>query len=307
MQPPSDAAVAAIAETRREIFGVVQGNGERSGRKVLRERLKGPHVASWYPLGVHELGLQKLGVDDPVREQLYRKEQQDNRVGKTRMKGKLRPPTVAFVEQMKLIDAEDGIIDQADYFYPEDALPDEQVVAKLQEGLDNEGRAVLGEIFSEVAVMAEAGRMEKAEAAAGGDAASEKASRARDKAKLRRSLADKRMKDDDATADARSGGDKSAGDAAGGGSGAAQWFTMEEVAEMRAAAKAAGVELDDDAAAPAATAAESAVGASQDAPAVLATEPAAAAAHDSAPAQANAAADASSTTAKSSEAASKKS
>lgn len=43
-----------IAKAAFRVFGVVQGNGQSSGRKVLRQNLKGPTLADWYPPSMKE-------------------------------------------------------------------------------------------------------------------------------------------------------------------------------------------------------------------------------------------------------------
>lgn len=42
------AAAKRVAETAARIFGNWIGNGERSGRKVLREKLIGDKIATYY-------------------------------------------------------------------------------------------------------------------------------------------------------------------------------------------------------------------------------------------------------------------
>lgn len=39
----------SLDEIRARIFGTAIGDGQPSGRKLLRKRLAGPAVASWYP------------------------------------------------------------------------------------------------------------------------------------------------------------------------------------------------------------------------------------------------------------------
>lgn len=67
--PPPPVAIIAV---RREVFGIVEGNGKRSGRKVLRRNLYGPAVRSYYPLTMADLELHKVGVFSPAAEDKYR-------------------------------------------------------------------------------------------------------------------------------------------------------------------------------------------------------------------------------------------
>ena len=104
--PPSSEAAAAIVAARRDIFGYVQGNGLRSGRKILRKALQGPNIASYYPTPISDLPLEQLGIEPPAREELFRDEQQRNRLGKTRIKGKMRGGTAQFQDKMRLQDVQ---------------------------------------------------------------------------------------------------------------------------------------------------------------------------------------------------------
>ncbi|RYG52478.1 hypothetical protein EON67_01155 [archaeon] len=49
------AVMADVAAAQKSIFGVVQGNNLRSGRKVLRSNLRGAAIKSWYPTDVMSL------------------------------------------------------------------------------------------------------------------------------------------------------------------------------------------------------------------------------------------------------------
>ena len=57
----------------------------------------------------------KVGIYAPAREDLYRKEEINKRLGKTRIKGKIRGPSQSFVDRMKIEDAADGVLDQVFY------------------------------------------------------------------------------------------------------------------------------------------------------------------------------------------------
>jgi Mitochondrial ribosomal subunit S27 len=186
--PPSDAATADVAEARRQIFGVVQGNNKRSGRKVLRSRMKGEGIKSWYPTNIDELKLDAVGIQSIGRDAKYELELEMKRMGKTRIKGKLRPPTKDFMEHVKVREAQDLVLDQVDWFYPEDALPDEEIVDELLDGLDAEEQKMLGDVFSEMVASVEDTRLESLKTASPND----KVARARGRTSLRRSLDDKR-------------------------------------------------------------------------------------------------------------------
>lgn len=49
------AHLKGVAEATARIFGNVIGNGLRSGHKVLRAKLVGDKIASWYPKPVEKL------------------------------------------------------------------------------------------------------------------------------------------------------------------------------------------------------------------------------------------------------------
>lgn len=134
--PPAEGAAAAILEARRQIFGHVPGDGTRSGRKALRQQLKGQVIKDWYHLRITDLPLHEIGLENPVREELYRKEEELNRIGKTRIKGKVRGPGEEFVREMKLQDATEEILEPIDMYLPEDALPEDGSADRLAEELE---------------------------------------------------------------------------------------------------------------------------------------------------------------------------
>lgn len=148
--PPAEGAAAAILEARRQIFGHVPGDGTRSGRKAFRQKLKGQVIKDWYHLRITDLPLHEIGLENPVREELYRKEEELNRIGKTRIKGKVRGPGEEFVREMKLADATEEILEPIDVFLPEDALPEDGSAERLAEelDLDEEERGWLAEILA---------------------------------------------------------------------------------------------------------------------------------------------------------------
>jgi hypothetical protein len=91
----------AIEAARREIFGIVPGNGLRSGRKILRSNLKGPMISGYYPPTMTDMPLEAIGIQNEAREALFLKEEMLNRVGKTRIKGKMRGGTAEFQDYMR--------------------------------------------------------------------------------------------------------------------------------------------------------------------------------------------------------------
>eukprot|EP00929_Paragymnodinium_shiwhaense_P122931 TRINITY_DN96245_c0_g1_i1.p1 TRINITY_DN96245_c0_g1~~TRINITY_DN96245_c0_g1_i1.p1 ORF type:complete len:134 (+),score=17.76 TRINITY_DN96245_c0_g1_i1:28-402(+) len=94
---------ARVKEAASRLFGTVQPQGNlRSGRKVLKRALKGPAVAQWYPYTLKEVNAP--GYEDPIIEDFYREEQELNRVGKTRIEGKLKPIREEVIERIKFSD-----------------------------------------------------------------------------------------------------------------------------------------------------------------------------------------------------------
>lgn len=129
-----------IAEAQRTIFGFVKGNNARSGRKALRRHLKGPAVKAYYPVDIHhDLNLVELGIENPAVEDRYRRNVELQRIGKTLRKGKVRPLTQRFATRMALEDKQEEVLDQLDYFYPEDALPEDDVINELLDGMNEVG------------------------------------------------------------------------------------------------------------------------------------------------------------------------
>ena len=93
--PP--AVLADVVEARREVFGVVAGNGRRSGRKWLRSVLRGPAIKAWYGLNFTDVLPNFITAE---KEEVFSNEQQLNRVGKTRITGKMKPFTKPLVDTM---------------------------------------------------------------------------------------------------------------------------------------------------------------------------------------------------------------
>jgi hypothetical protein len=100
---PTAAALADVADARRRIFGDEPGNGLRSGRKVLRRTLRGPSALSWYGASYNDVFPTETGVF--VNEDDYRLEVNLNRVGKSRMKGKMKHFKKPFLDSVRLDDA----------------------------------------------------------------------------------------------------------------------------------------------------------------------------------------------------------
>lgn len=193
---PSADAMAAIVEARRKVFGIVPVDNVRSGRKILRAKLKGPGIQAWYPDTMEDLGIYKQGIlEEEFREELFREEQLNNRLGKTRIKGKVRGPTQSFARHMRLEDVEEELVDEYDWFNAEDALPDEAELEKLAAGMDDEEQLVFSELLAEYVAEVDArnrGPTEKAK----DESKADKAVRARTKTSLRKSLDDKRSVSD---------------------------------------------------------------------------------------------------------------
>lgn len=94
---PSTAALVDVVEARRQVFGEIPGNGKRSGRKWLRRCLRGPSIKSWY--GVHFSDILPNFITDEKVE-VFLNEQQLNRVGKSRITGKMKPYAKPLVDTM---------------------------------------------------------------------------------------------------------------------------------------------------------------------------------------------------------------
>lgn len=150
-----DAALDDILEARRAIFGIVQGTGQRTGRKVLRAKLSGGTLKSYYEPRLEEFNLERVGLENPVREELFQAEQEKNRIGKTRIKPKMRGTTAEFARVMKLEEAEEDLLEPLDVWAPEDALPDKAVIDYLEQGLDDEQKEWLHDLMGSVAASAE--------------------------------------------------------------------------------------------------------------------------------------------------------
>lgn len=153
---PANAEVkTAIEAARREIFGIVTGNGLRSGRKILRSHLKGPQIAGYYPPSIRDMPLEAIGIEAPKREELYRKEEQMNRLGKTRIKGKMRGGTAEFQDKMRFREITPAAMESLDIVDSSIALPDQQILDAMQLGKTEEERGWLKELFANFAVSLE--------------------------------------------------------------------------------------------------------------------------------------------------------
>lgn len=86
-----------IVESRRAVFGDVAGNGRRSGRKWLRGTLRGPAIKAWYGLNFMDVLPNFITAE---KEDVFNAEQQLNRVGKTKITGKMKPFSKPLVDQM---------------------------------------------------------------------------------------------------------------------------------------------------------------------------------------------------------------
>lgn len=96
------AASAGVAEAQSRVWGTVTGNGERSGRKWLRRKLRGPPARAWYGVSFREL---LPNFITPLKEDFFRAEQALNRVGKTRITGKIKSPPKPLADTLAFEDA----------------------------------------------------------------------------------------------------------------------------------------------------------------------------------------------------------
>ena len=85
---PNEAANRDILKAQTSVFGIVHGNGLRSGRKRLRKSLIGPKYTMWYGYRARDILPEFLS---PVKEEFFRDEEALQRLGKTRIKGKMLP------------------------------------------------------------------------------------------------------------------------------------------------------------------------------------------------------------------------
>lgn len=102
----SAAAAEEIAGARYRVFGDVTGNGKRSGRKWLRRRLRGPAARGWYGVEFKDMLPEMI---TPTKEHVLRFEQGLNRVGKTRITGKIKNPLKSLVETLRFEDAMEDV------------------------------------------------------------------------------------------------------------------------------------------------------------------------------------------------------
>lgn len=122
VQAPA-AAAQAIMDAQYKVFGMVQGNNLRSGRKRLRAQLRGPGVRAWYGLSFDELFPHWV---TPIKEEYFRAEQALNRLGKSRIKGKMKPPKKSITELMAFEDAVPDILDQLEWTDATSLLTEEE-------------------------------------------------------------------------------------------------------------------------------------------------------------------------------------
>lgn len=87
-----------VIVSRGLVFGDVEGDGRRSGRKWLRRPLRGPAAANYYGLSFRDLA---PNFTTAVKEDIFRYEQMLNRGGKTRITGKQKPFAKPLVDTMK--------------------------------------------------------------------------------------------------------------------------------------------------------------------------------------------------------------
>ena len=94
----STSVVDDVIVARGTVFGDVEGDGRRSGRKWLRRPLRGPAAANYYGLSFRDLAPNFI---TSVKENVFRYEQMLNRGGKTRITGKQKPFVKPLVDTMK--------------------------------------------------------------------------------------------------------------------------------------------------------------------------------------------------------------
>jgi len=99
--PPPE-SVSAILQAQTTVFGVVHGNGQRSGRKRLRKSLIGPKYTMWYGYRARDILPEFLS---PVKEEYFRDEEALQRLGKTRIKGKMLPQLKSVRDKLRFDEA----------------------------------------------------------------------------------------------------------------------------------------------------------------------------------------------------------
>lgn len=97
---PPEAAAQAILAAKYNVWGEIQGTNERSGRKWLRQKLRGPHVRGWYGINFRDVFPEYI---TPIKEEMFEEEQSMHRFGKggtSGKGGKVKPPKKYMVDTM---------------------------------------------------------------------------------------------------------------------------------------------------------------------------------------------------------------
>lgn len=109
-QPPkplSPEDVAKVVQTAQtKVFGTAFPGNLRTGRKRLRAILRGPASKNWYGYTFDDILPEAL---TEMKEDYYRDEEQLNRLGKTRITGKMKNPLKSKVEVMQFDDMIEGV------------------------------------------------------------------------------------------------------------------------------------------------------------------------------------------------------
>ena len=122
-----------IEQAQYKIFGTVKGNGQRTGRKRLRQGLRGSTFKAWYGNHLNDLLPENLF---PIKEDYYRMEVALQRLGKSRITGKIKQPLQSTVDQLTFEDALPDIIEKADDVHYRELLFNHEIV-ELEQALSN--------------------------------------------------------------------------------------------------------------------------------------------------------------------------
>jgi hypothetical protein len=92
---------ALLRRAQSKVFGTDFGDHRRSGRKRLRSHLRGPSVKGYYGFNFDDVLPNAVTT---MKEDFFRDEELLNRIGKTRIKGKMKEPLKDMVETMQFED-----------------------------------------------------------------------------------------------------------------------------------------------------------------------------------------------------------
>lgn len=109
-QPPKplspEDVTKVVQSAQTKVFGTAFPGNLRTGRKRLRAALKGPASKNWYGYTFDDILPEAL---TEMKEEYYRDEEQLNRLGKTRITGKMKNPLKSKVEVMQFDDMIEGV------------------------------------------------------------------------------------------------------------------------------------------------------------------------------------------------------